>query len=271
MLINGEPRETLSASDRGLRYGDGLFETLAVSAGRPCLWRRHLERLTRGCVRLAIPCPDPDLLRREAARVLKDRQTGVLRILVTRGPGEGGYGPPEQPAVTRILEAGDQPRRGPAWTGEGLAVRLCRTPLGNNPALAGIKHLNRLEQVLARAEWTDQDYAEGLMLDVQGRVVAGTSSNLVVRRGDRLLTPRLHRCGVAGVVRGLLLELAREAGTPVEEVDLEPADLGSADALYLSNSLIGMRPVVRLEHRHYDPAAWPHPLVAATMARVYGP
>jgi 4-amino-4-deoxychorismate lyase len=251
VLIDGHPGECLPVTDRGLSYGDGLFETLALEDGGPCLWERHLERLAAGCRRLGIAAADPGLLRHEAVEAIAGRRDGVLKIILTRGSGGRGYRPDPAARPRRILQWFPAPGYPPSWSVEGVRARFCTTVLGRNPRLAGIKHLNRLEQVLARAEWSDPAIAEGLMLDSEGLVIEGTMSNLFLERDGRLLTPRLDRAGVAGVLRALVLEQARAQGIRCEQRDLTPQDLLTADALFLSNSLIGIWPVRRLGERRY--------------------
>jgi 4-amino-4-deoxychorismate lyase len=249
VLIDGEPRDSVDANDRGLHYGDGLFETVAVRDAEPLLWAEHLQRLDEGCRRLGMAAPDPVTLGREAARAIGDRPRGVLKIILTRGTGGRGYRPAANAVCTRIFALYPEPDHEPGNWRQGVQVRLCRTRLGLNPSLAGMKHLNRLEQVLARAEWSDESVAEGLMLDPAGNLVEGTMSNLFLVVGGGLLTPALEHAGVAGVMRRKVLEIADELGIPREigQVSLERLD--QADALFLTNSLIGIWPVRRLEQR----------------------
>jgi 4-amino-4-deoxychorismate lyase len=245
-LVDGEPRDGVSLADRGLHYGDGLFETVAVVDGRPCLWARHVDRLAAGCRRLQLSMPDPGLLREEAEQLADGQSRAVLKIVVTRGDGGRGYRPPRPPAGRRILLRGPWPDHPPGWRERGVRVRWCQTRLGHQPALAGLKHLNRLEQVLARGEWDDPDVPEGLMRDAEGWVIEGTQSNLFVWQGDRLLTPLLDLCGVAGVVRGLGLDVAGRLGVRVAEARLTAEDVRAASALYLSSSLTGVWRVAEL-------------------------
>lgn len=258
-LINGRAGQALAVTDRGLHYGDGLFETLAVSAGVPELWKRHLQRLSEGCQRLAIPAPEANLLWVEAERVCAGSVRAVLKIVITRGSGGRGYRSPEKPRPTRIVSLHAWPAYPPNWQQAGVAVRVCRHRLSLNPALAGLKHLNRLDQVLARQEWTDAEYAEGLMLDPFERVVEGTMSNLFLVRGGRLLTPDLSQAGIAGVMRGLIMDSAAALGVACGTVALTLADLRQADEVFLCNSVIGIWPVQRLEAMSY---AAPGPLTA---------
>jgi 4-amino-4-deoxychorismate lyase len=250
-LVDGEPRDGVPVADRGLHYGDGVFETFAVVDGLPRLWSRHLDRLAAGCDRLQLPMPEPALLRREAERLIGDAGFAVLKLLVTRGDGGRGYRPPRPAGGRRILLRSPWPDHPTAWREDGVRARWCETRLAHQPALAGIKHLNRLEQVLARGEWGDPGVPEGLMLDAEGRVVEGTQSNLFVWHGDRLLTPALDCCGVAGVVRGLALEVAVSLGVPVTETRLSVDDVRGAAAVHLTSSLIGVWRVAELDGVRY--------------------
>lgn len=248
-LINGRAGDQVPVRDRGFQYGDGLFETIAVCAGRPLLWERHMQRLSRDAARLGIAAPPEPLWRAEAHGLCRGVARGVLKLVLTRGGSERGYAPAEA-EPTRVVSLAPWPDQPPAHAQDGVDVRLCRTTLACHPRLAGIKHLNRLEQVLARGEWKD-GYAEGLMLDEDGHVIEGTMSNLFLVQRGALLTPDLSRCGVAGVVRDLVLEKARALALPVHVTTLTPADLLTADEIFLTNSLIGLWPVKRFENRDY--------------------
>lgn len=251
VLVNGIETDHVSVQDRGLHYGDGVFETLAVRDGEPLCWGPHLDRLRAGCQRLGIPCPDPSQLLGEARQVSQERPHAVLKLLVTRGVGGRGYRPPGKPTPSRVVASYPWPEYPRASTHHGVSVRVCDTRLGRNPSLTGIKHLNRLEQVLARAEWTDPDIAEGLMLDMEGQVIEGTMSNLFMVRERRLLTPELGSAGIPGIMRALIMESAGSMGLEVTEASLKLADLGSADELFLCNSIFGVWPIRRLSGKRY--------------------
>ena len=249
VLVNGLPATTLSVFDRGLSYGDGLFETIRFVRGRAPLWSRHVDRLLDGCGRLRMPAPDAEALAREASAAAAGLEQAVVRITITRGLGERGYAPPVSPAVTRIVAAFEAP----ASTGDiylaGLRTRWCETRLSVQPLLAGMKHLNRLEQVLARSEWLDPAVAEGLVCDTEGRVVSGTMTNLFVVLDGRLVTPPVTRCGVAGVARAEILAVRAEA----QVMDIRPEDLGRASEVFLSSSVRGILPVQAVGDTVYGP------------------
>lgn len=239
MRVNGEPTESIAASDRGLLYGDGLFETIRFEQGRAPLWPRHMARLAQGCARLQLPAPDAALLACEALAEIAGREHAVVRITLTRGSGTRGYALPVAAQPTRIVAASPLPQLGAALYRDGICLYLCATRLGDQPRLAGIKHLNRLEQVLARAEWNDPAIAEGLVCDNHGNVVSATAANLFVVIGGTVVTPGVERCGVAGVMRAELLETVPD----VQVRDLPLAECLAADEVFLSSSVRGILPV----------------------------
>jgi 4-amino-4-deoxychorismate lyase len=250
ILVDGRPAAAVDARDRGLHYGDGVFETIACIDGAPEYWEAHLARLARGCGRLGIPLPDGDRLAADARRLCAGHSgDSVLKVIVTRGAGARGYRTAVSARPVSILLHGPWPAVPPRFTTAGVAVRVCDLRLARQPALAGIKHLNRLEQVLARREWTDDTWQEGVLCDAGGRVIEGIASNLFLVQGGRLVTPDLSDCGVAGIVRGRLLAIAGQAGFAAEVRPVPLEELHGADEIFLTNSLIGIWPVTRLEGR----------------------
>lgn len=238
----------LDPRDRGLAYGDGLFETMAAAGGRIRWLDYHLERLTAGCARLAIPAPFDADLRREIAVHTPPRDRAVIKVIVTRGIGARGYRPPEVPTPTVIVGSAPWPSGPPA---DGIAMVTCEIRLGENPHLAGLKHLCRLEHVLAQLELQKRGLDEGLLLSTSGHVVSATSSNVFAAFGERVCTPRLDRCGVRGVMRRVVLESCAQLGLEVQEVDMDLAGLKQADELFVTNALLGVRPVCRLDETNY--------------------
>jgi len=250
--LDGQPCEALGLKSRGLAYGDGVFETFAVRGGQAVLLERHLARIALGCKRLAIVV-DLAVLRDEVVRYAAVLGEGVLKLIVTRGDSARGYAPDPQASARRILQGGPSPAYPPTHREQGVQLYPCTTRLAEQPLLAGLKHLNRLEQVLARAEWTDPSFAEGLMLDLSGRLVEGVYSNLFLVIDGALHTPSLQRCGVAGVMRAELLEQAAGLGLQVIVDDLWPADLARADEVFVCNSVYGVWPVRAFTSLRWSP------------------
>jgi len=247
ILVNGALGGSIAADDRGLSYGDGLFETVLLVNDRAPLWSRHMARLAEGCARLLLPAPDVEQLARETAQAGAGLARVVVRITLTRGAGPRGYAMPDPARTTRIVAASPAPMTPPDWYYSGVRVRLCALRLGQQPRLAGIKHLNRLEQVLARAEWNAADIAEGILCDAGARVIGATAANLFAVIGGRLLTPALDRCGVAGVARAEVL--AHRPDCAVR--DLTMTELMQADEVFLTNSVRGILPVTALDDRRW--------------------
>jgi 4-amino-4-deoxychorismate lyase len=246
--INGRKSTRVDYRDRGLQYGDGLFETMRIHRGRIRLLQYHLERLAAGCRRLEINGPSGPGLRRELERAAARSREGVLKLIVTRGPSpHRGYRPTGRERCTRILTLHPLPRAVPADEAAPVRVRLCATPLGLNPRLAGLKTLNRLESVLARAEWHDARIWEGLMRDADENIVSGTMSNLFLRRGSTLMTPLLDRCGVAGVMRRWIMESAGGLRLRAVERRIRWRDLCDADEVFMSNAVVGLKSVAAIE------------------------
>jgi len=250
-LINGQPGDCVPVDDRGLRYGDGCFETMLVKNGRVGLWKRHFQRLSESCERLQIRLGiDEDDLVSELQDLIGDVDRAVLRLTVTRGSDRSGYRFDDQLVANRIASL-LPPRNYPAaHSRDGVAIHLCTTMLSRNPKLAGIKHLNRLEQVLARDEWRDE-YVEGLLCDDRGYVVEGTITNLFCIEQDRVITPILDENGVAGVMRAEVFDRLRQLGVECNETRIDKERLLAADACFLTNALIGLWPVASIDNQAF--------------------
>jgi 4-amino-4-deoxychorismate lyase len=256
-LVNGVPAQALDIADRGLHFGDGLFETMAFVAGRVRRLRRHLARLHRGCERLGIEYPGDRVLEADIAKLTAEsagagQGRAVIKLIVTRGAGSRGYAATAS-SPTRVAGLYPWPAHPADATSAGVALRFCELRLSDQPALAGLKHLNRLEQVLARREWQDPAIAEGLLADARGHVVCGTMSNVFVIQAGRLVTPSLDRNGVRGTLRETVLDVAREMEIAVAEAELAREDVLAADEVFLTNALIGIWPARQLGDRHWEP------------------
>jgi 4-amino-4-deoxychorismate lyase len=247
MLVNGVPGNLISIRDRGLLYGDGVFRTLRVSGGEPHYWSLHYQKLKSDCSALGIVCPDYACLTDELSALAAEHPDAVYKVIVTRGLSFRGYAPEVKAGPTHLWDVAPLPAYLRSWATQGVTLRLCALQLSHQPRLAGIKHLNRLENVLAAAECTDA--AEGLMLDANGLVIEGTRSNIFLISGGVLVTPALTRCGVAGVQRDRVIAYAQHIGMPVMVRDVELPELYAADELFLTNSVFGLWSVARLEQK----------------------
>lgn len=243
-LVNGRPSTTLSILDRAAAYGDGLFETVALVDGQPQNWVRHYRRLARGCAQLFIDCPREELWQNDLDRAIALRtlpKLAILKLTLSRGESQRGYAPDPAASPTRVLQlsrwpisiANDLP----------LTVTECSTRLGLNRALVGIKHLNRLEQVLGAREVLHAKADEGIMFDVKDRVISGTRSNIFIVLADhRVCTPLLEESGVAGIMREIVLEQSAVCGITIQETAISRTDLRLAEEIFFTNSLWGIRP-----------------------------
>lgn len=251
-LVNGRESDVISTQDRGLLYGDGIFETIAVRNGKARYLPQHMQRLTLGCKRLGLEFHDHAQLTEEIDHLLADTDDAVLKIILTRGTGARGYAIPPTGEVTRILSMSAYPEYPAAYYTAGIHLRLCETRLGENSRLAGIKHLCRLEQVLARSEWRDPAIQEGLMLSSSGHLIEGTMSNLFLVLDNRLITPDLSLCGVSGIMRSVIMEHARRMSLMTEVRNVELRELHDAEELFVCNSIIGLWPVTQCNEHSLD-------------------
>lgn len=247
MLVNGEKQRTVAVMDRGFQYGDGVFETIEIHHSTPLFLAAHLARLAQGCQQLAMPQPDMGLISREIAQLCLQVDNAVLKLIITRGEGGRGYRQPEPLALTRVLSVHPLPSYPQAYYDTGIVARFCQTRLGLNPALAGIKHLNRLEQVMARAEWSDETVQEGLMLNLSQHVIEGTMTNLFYAKQNVLYTAPIVDCGVAGIMRAWIMTQS----FPVIEQYFSAQTLREADEIFVCNAIIGIWGVRELAGRCY--------------------
>lgn len=263
-LINGDKDGCLSPLDRGYAYGDGVFRTLVVNNGRPQHWTWHYARLLHDCNALGIVCPSTSLLQHDLEQLFADHSgVAVAKIIVTRGEGVRGYSMPTLAQPTRVVIKSAFPELSPDHFEHGVRLHLCQLRLGFQPALAGIKHLNRLENVMARAEWSDNAIADGLLLDIEDNAIECTMSNLFARYSRTLRTPGLTRCGVAGVTRQRLLEIAPDLGYGVEVSDIPFSKLLEADEVLICNSIFGVWQVLEVGQKK-----WPQQALAAQLRKL---
>ncbi|OAM53002.1 aminodeoxychorismate lyase [Methylovorus sp. MM2] len=257
VLINGKRDAALSPLDRGLAYGDGVFRTMLVRKGIPCVWDLHYKKLVDDCNALGIVCPSGDQLMGDIDKLFSKKEDAVVKIIITRGESIRGYALPPLAQPSRIVMRSTMPAYPASYISEGVKLHLCDLKLSHQPLLAGIKHLNRLENVLARTEWQDATIADGLMLDIKGLVIETTASNLFARYDQLLVTPDLSQCGVAGVTRQRIIDQASSLGFEVKIADIALSELMQADEIITCNSLYGTWQVRELNHH-----IWPKQYLA---------
>ncbi len=257
-MINGEQGGSIHVMDRAVMYGDGVFRTMRMDHGQIKSWPQQYQKLHADCQALDILCPAQNTLEQELQQFARDEPNCVIKIIVSRGEGGRGYSVPTSASPNRVVLSAALPDYPPRYWSDGIQLHLCEIRLSHQPRLAGIKHLNRLENVLARMEWTDADIPEGLLLDAEGWVVEGTMSNLFMRVGQKLFTPDLSACGVTGLQRDRILKYAPTLGLSVEISRFKLPNLLQAEEIFVSNSLIGIWPVRQI-------AAIPIPLGPVTI------
>lgn len=250
--LNGEDGALVAVTDRGLSYGDGVFRTIKVKHGQPLFWAAHFQKLCADAARLALVCPDETLWLADCEALIASHGDGVLKLVLTRGASGRGYRMPVLAEPTRLVMWSPLPDYPAEFALKGVALRLCSLRLSQQPLLAGIKHLNRLENVLARAEWDDPAYIEGVLLDQLGHVVEGVMSNFFWRVGDVWETPCLDESGVAGVMRAWVIHHLKQAHASVNEVKVGVERLQEAEEFFICNSLIGVWPVASFEGKHWS-------------------
>lgn len=252
ILVNGIAANQVNCSDRGLQYGDGLFETIACKAGKLLLWKVHMKRLQQGCERLNIPAINAEIWLEDIRKLVNKNENCVIKLIITRGESGRGYVAPTDPIPTRIVTSHPWPNYPSENVEKGIRVRVCHTQISVNLSLAGLKHLNRLDNVLARNEWADESFVEGLMLDDQGYVIEGTMSNIFAVKNDVMYTPMIKRSGVKGVMRTEIIHMASQNNIKLIETDFKLHELVEMDELFMTNSIIGIWPVHELEGHSYS-------------------
>jgi 4-amino-4-deoxychorismate lyase len=249
-LVDGEPAVGLSVLDRGLHYGDGLFETIACRNAQACFLDLHLQRLAEGCARLSVRYENFPVLAAKIRALAAMQPRSIIKLILTRGSATArGYGAQGDERAHTVLLQYRWPPEDPAPWEQGVAVRTAAGRLGENPLLAGLKHLNRLEQVLIRAEWTDPSIHEALVFSSSGWLVSGTMSNVFLVTDGRLMTPAITHAGIRGVMRRVVIRAAQRGGVEVIETALDAAALQAAQEIFLTNARIGIWPVRALDGR----------------------
>lgn len=267
-LINGSFDQAISVFDRGFSYGDGVFRTMKIRNGLPVSWPFHYQKLVADCAVIGIVCPSAELLMSDLQKLFEkelfsEDLTQVAKIIITRGEGERGYAPPVITVPTRVVIKSDLPHYAQSNYDQGVQLHVCDIRLAAQPKLAGIKHLNRLENVLARMEWRDDAIFDGLLQDQSGNVIECTMSNIFARFGKELFTPDLSLCGVSGITRQRILGLGRVLDLDIEVKSLTLEQVLQADEVIICNSLFGVFQVTQINHK-----IWPQQALAAKIRAI---
>lgn len=251
MLVNGTLGNSISIRDRGLLYGDGVFRTIRALNGKAQHWPLHYRKLQQDCTALGVPCPDRALLSAELSSLLRQYPDGVVKLIVTRGQGTRGYASTDCVEPTRIWDVTPLPVYPAEWWENGIKASLCRFRLSQQPRLAGVKHLSRIENILAASESNGLNAIERILMDVEGNIIEGTRSNLFLVSHGKLITPDLSRCGVAGVQRDRVMAWAKQHNMPLQVRDVGLDEILHADELFVVNSIIVLWPLRELEERRW--------------------
>ena len=252
-LVNGNFNQAISPFDRGFAYGDGVFRTMRIKKGIPDSWPQHYQKLVADCAVIGIVCPSADLLMSDLQQLFTPDETAVAKIIITRGEGERGYAPPAITTPMRIVVKSAVRQYAESNYTKGVRLHLCETRLAAQPKLAGIKHLNRLENVIARMEWRDETIFDGLLLDNQDNVIECTMSNIFARFDNHLITPDLSQCGVSGITRQHIMGLGKALKLSIEVAVLPFNQLLQADEVIICNSLYGAFQVHQIADKTWLP------------------
>ncbi|MDH2919407.1 MAG: aminodeoxychorismate lyase [Sideroxydans sp.] len=262
MLINGQVGQSISIRDRGLLYGDGVFRTLRAQRGIALHQNLHLQKIQQDCAKLGIHCPALSHLEHELAGLLVQHPNAIIKLIITRGIAQRGYAASADGEPTHLWDVSELPVYPAQNYTLGIALRICELRLSQQPRLAGIKHLNRLENVLAANEPHAAKFAEGLLLDAQGNVIEAIRSNVFIVQSGVLLTPDLTQCGVAGVQRDRVIAYAAQHAMPLQIRTISLAEVLAADEVFLVNSVLGLWSVRECGNRHWHDFAMAQKLAA---------
>ena len=259
-LINGEFKETISVYDRGLAYGDGFFETMLWDSFKDKnkiivgveFWLRHLKRIKNGCKLMQINFPPYDEIIRQRNLILqaslKEKKSGLLKMIITRGVGGRGYKFERNMVPTIIFLSLPKPKVEKKNFESGVVVKICKTQLSQNINLFGFKHLNRLDSVLARSEWDNKKIFEGIFVDSNQNVLEGTMTNIFFVYKKNLITPPIIDSGINGVMRQVIIDNAKFFFDKVIIEKIKFNDIKKFDQMFLTNSVLKIIPVRKFEN-----------------------
>ena len=261
-MINGKWSKSISVLDRGLSYGDGLFETMSwcLLENKKVLgvefWDRHLRRLRASCSVTKIKFPSNDLLTKYKNKILKrsyasGMREGVLKIIITRGVGGRGYKFEKDITPTVIFLTFPNNQIDTKFYKSGVKLRFCNSSIFSNPQLAGLKHLNRMDSVLARSEWDGKNFFDGVMVDDSNNIIDGTMTNIFFSKNNILYTPLIKKSGLNGVMRQVVIEKSKLFFKRVIETQIKKNLFKTFDEMFITNSIIKILPVKNLQEKNY--------------------
>ncbi len=261
-LINGEFSKHISVIDRGLSYGDGLFETMSWSYldDEKVLgvefWDRHIERIKLGCSITKIKLPQTEILTNYKEKILneclrKGIKNGVLKIVITRGIGGRGYKFEKEIVPTVIFLSFPSKEINKKTLHKGVKLRFCEFPIFENSMLAGLKHLNRIDSVMARSEWEEDEFFDGVMLDNSESIIDGTMTNLFFSKNNVLYTPIIKKSGINGIMRQVVIDNAKLFFKEVCEIEIKRKAISTFDEMFVTNSVIKILPVTHLSNKKF--------------------
>ena len=252
--INGKLTNKISIEDRAVQYGDGVFETIAAKDRSLAFWKEHYQRLNKGCKILKIKCPSELFLRKEINKFIKKTKKNkfILKIIISRGIGGRGYNPPRNSKPTRILGIYDWPNYLEKNFTKGIMMDVCKTRISAQPFLSQIKHLNRLEQIIARSEWQNKSISESIMLDLNDNVIEGTMSNIFGIKKNIFYTPIIENSGVEGIMRGVILKLLKKNKKKYVIKKITLKEFLKFDEVFVCNSIFGIWPVIKVSKKKFS-------------------
>ena len=264
-LINGKFRNHISVNDRGLFYGDGFFETMLwekldeekVNQKKIEYWKQHFERLKKGCDLMKINIPQEKVFLRDIEKILDKSihlglTSGLLKLIISRGVGGRGYKFEKNMKPTIIFLSYPRPTYKKEFYMTGVNVKICQTKLYYHDRLFGLKHLNRLDSVLARSEWDDNNLFEGVFIDNNENIVEGTMTNLFFVKKNKLFTPEIKNTGINGIMRQVVMDNAKIFFEDIYEKKIHISKLNNFDQMFMTNSVIKVMPVKKLEKKSFS-------------------
>lgn len=237
-FVDGQEISAISIDDRGLAYGDGCFTTALVTHGEVMMRTQHINRLVQQSQQLGLPKFDLALLTETLDKISAGIELAIVKVMITCGSGGRGYSRLGAEQAKVIVSLHDYPKFYPQWQQHGIDVGVSEQKLGINPMLAGLKHLNRLEQVLLRAELDKRLEDDLVVSDLNGHVIECCSANVFWLKAGIWYTPLLTTSGVAGLMREKILL----NNTDIQQGNFPLSSLDNIDAMFISNAILGIVP-----------------------------